>query len=285
MATPAHHPRAVTVYEESKTGLPPMGVYLRGIWDRRPFMWHLARTELKARHYDTALGQVWIILDPLLMAAVYYLLRTVVRPVGGGADRNLFIDHLIWSVFTFQYVTKSLRQGAQSILSNKQMILNTAFPRAIFPIVAVLVSLLDFLPMLLVYFVLHALLGLSFGVSFVTALPLMVLILTFFNLGCALMYAPLTVFFRDTSALLPYLTQIWTYLTPVLYTVQEIPPRLLAYLQWNPLYPFWAAFEQIYSGRMPDIGYVLWATAWAALFFIVGSIVFLVRERDFAVRF
>jgi teichoic acid transport system permease protein len=285
MATSSHQPRAVTVYEESKTGLPPMGFYLRGIWDRRPFMWHLARTDLKARHFDTALGQVWIILDPLLMAAVYYLLRTVVRPVGGGVDRSFFIDHLIWSVFTFQYVTKSLRAGAQSILSNKQMILNTAFPRAIFPITAVLVSLLDFLPTLVVYFVLHALLGLPFGISFVTALPLMVLILTFFNLGCALVYAPLTVFFRDTSALLPYLTQIWTYLTPVLYTVQEIPPRLLVYLQWNPLYPFWVAFEQIYAGRMPDPVYVLWASAWAAVFFVIGSIVFLLRERDFAVRF
>ena len=113
--------------------------YLKGIWERRPFMWHLARTELKARNYDTALGQAWIILDPLLMAAVYYLLRTVVRPIGAG-DRNFVIDHLIWAVFFFQFTSKSLRQGAQSILGNKQMVLNTAFPRAVFPIVSVLVA-------------------------------------------------------------------------------------------------------------------------------------------------
>ncbi len=175
MAAISPPPRAVTVYEPTVTGLPPMGPYLRGIWDRRPFMWHLARTELKARHYDTALGQVWVILDPLLMAAVYYLLRTVVRPIGTSVDRNFLIDHLIWSVFFFQYTSKSLRQGAQSILGNKQMVLNTAFPRAIFPIVAVLVALLDFFPTLLIYFVIHAALGLPFGASFVFV-PIMIVL-------------------------------------------------------------------------------------------------------------
>jgi teichoic acid transport system permease protein len=246
-------------------------------------MWHLARTELKARNFDTALGQAWIILDPLLMASVYYLLRTVVRPINA-EDRNFVIDHLIWAVFFFQFTSKSLRQGAQSILGNKQMVLNTAFPRAIFPIVSVLVALLDFLPTLIVYFIIHALLGLPFGASFLF-LPLMILLLSMFNLGCALLYAPLTVFFRDTSALLPYLTQIWTYVTPVLYTVQEIPPNLLPFLRLNPLFPFWAALEQIFDGQMPSPGYLLWASAWAVAFLVGGSILFLVREREFAIRF
>ena len=273
----------MTVYEPSKTGLPPLRPYLRGIWDRRPFMWHLARTELKARNYDTALGQAWIIIDPLLMAAVYYLLRTVVRPVSG-ADREIFIDHLIWAVFFFQFTTKSLRQGAQSILGNKQMVLNTAFPRGIFPIVAVLVAFLDFLPTLAIYFIVHAVLGLPFGASLVV-LPLIIAMLILFNLGCALLYAPLTVFFRDTSALLPYLAQVWTYVTPVLYMVSEIPPNLLPYLRLNPLFPFWAALEQIFAGEMPSPGYLLVAGAWSLVFFFGGAVLFLIREREFAIRF
>lgn len=282
--SPPPHPRAVTVYEKSATGLPPMGRYLRDIWDRRPFMWHLARTELKGRNYDTFLGQAWIIIDPLLLAAVYYMLRTVVRPVGR-EDRNLFISHLIWSVFFFQYTAKSLKQGAQSILGNKQMVLNTAFPRGIFPIVAVLVALLDFLPTLAVYFVLHAILGLPWGISMLLFLPLMIGLLTLFNLGCALLYAPLTVFFRDTTALLPYLTQVWTYVTPVLYTVQEIPPNLQTFLRFNPLYAFWAALEPIMVGRPPAPVYVFFAALWAVAFLVGGTVLFLLREREFAIRF
>jgi teichoic acid transport system permease protein len=261
-----------------------MGQYLRGIWDRRPFMWHLARTELKARNYDTFLGQAWILIDPLLMAAVYYMLRTVVRPVSE-ADRNLFISHLIWSVFFFQYTAKSLKQGAQSILGNKQMVLNTAFPRGIFPVVAVLVALLDFLPTLAIYFVVHAVLGLPWGLAMLFYLPLMIGLLTLFNLGCALLYAPLTVFFRDTTSLLPYLTQVWTYVTPVLYTVQEIPPNLLVFLRFNPLYAFWAALEPIMVGRAPDPVYVFFAALWAVSFLVGGAILFLIREREFAIRF
>lgn len=282
--SPPPSTRVPTVYEKSVTGLPPMGKYLRDIWDRRPFMWHLARTELKARNYDTALGQLWIIIDPLLMAAVYYMLRTVVRPVAG-EDRNLFISHLIWSVFFFQYTAKSLKQGAQSILGNKQMVLNTAFPRGIFPVVAVLVALLDFLPTLAIYFVLHAMLGLPWGMSMLIYLPLMLVLLTMFNLGCALLYAPLTVFFRDTTSLLPYLTQIWTYTTPILYTVQEIPPNLLVFLRFNPLYSFWAALEPIMVGRSPAPVHVFFAAMWAVLFLVGGTILFLVREREFAIRF
>lgn len=278
---PGHGP--VNVYEPTKTGLPPLRTYLRDIWDRRPFMWHLARTELKSRNYDTALGQLWIILDPLLMAAVYFMLRTVIRPVEG-PDRNIFIDHLIWAVFFFQFTTKSLRQGAQSILGNKQMVLNTAFPRAIFPIVAVLIAFLDFVPMLLIYFCFHAVLGLPFGLSLVT-LPLIIFLLAVFNLGCALLYAPLTVFFRDTTALLPYLTQVWTYVTPVLYMVSEIPPNLLPYLRLNPLFPFWAALEQVFLGEFPSPGYLLAGAAWSTAFFLTGAVVFLLRERDFAIRF
>ena len=63
-----------------------------------------------------------------------------------------------------------------------------------------------------------------------------------------------------------------------------IPPKLLAYLRWNPLYPAYAALEQIFNGHFPSKGYLLGAAAWAVGFFLLGAIVFLARERDFAVR-
>src|SRR5262249_51777911 len=138
----------VTVFERTKTGLPPLKEYVGEIWNRRPFIWHLARTELKARNYDTVIGQVWILLDPLLLAAVYYLLRTVVRPAGTDLDRNSIIAHLITGVMFFQYTSHALTDGARSITGNAQMILNTAFPRAIFPLVSVVEAFLDFAPTL-----------------------------------------------------------------------------------------------------------------------------------------
>ena len=78
--------RIPTVYESTATGLPPLRPYFAELWGRRRFIWHLARTDLKAEHYDSAIGQLWVILDPLLLAAVYFLLRTVVKPVGTGVE-------------------------------------------------------------------------------------------------------------------------------------------------------------------------------------------------------
>jgi ABC-type polysaccharide/polyol phosphate export permease len=272
-----------TVYESTATGMPQLRPYLVDLWGRRRFIWHLARTDLKAEHYDSAIGQVWVVLDPLLMAGVYFLLRTVVRPAGSGSARNLVIAHLVWAVFFFTFVSNAMVHGARSLLSGRNLIMNASFPRAVLPLVAIVKSVFDFLPTVLVYFAFHAILGQPFGLSLLM-LPIIIVILTVMNLGLAMLFAPLMVFFRDTSGFLPYITRIWLYITPVLFFIVEIPPKLLVYLRWNPLFPTFAALEQVFSGRFPSQGYLLASVAWAVGFFLLGAIVFLARERDFAVR-
>ncbi len=275
--------RQATVYESTASGLPQLRPYLADLWGRRRFIWHLARTDLKGEHYDSAIGQIWVILDPLLMAAVYFLLRTVVRPAGSGAARNLIIAHLVWSVFFFTFVQNSLQSGARSVLGGRNLIMNASFPRAVLPLVSIVKAVFDFLPTMLVYFAFHALLGQPFGLALLT-LPIVIVTLTLFNIGLALLFAPLMVFFRDTGGFLPYITRVWLYITPALYFIREIPPQLLAYLRWNPLFPAYAALEQIFSAKMPGQGYLLASLAWAVGFFLVGAVVFLAREREFAVR-
>ena len=76
----------------------------------------------------------------------------------------------------------------------------------------------------------------------------------------------------------------WLYVTPALYTIAEIPKGLKAFLRWNPLYPLFGALEQIFRGQYPSTGYLLAASAWAVGLILFGGIVFLARERDFAVR-
>jgi teichoic acid transport system permease protein len=285
MAAPEFAMRAPTVYEPTVTGLPPLFDYFRSVWARRPLIWNLARSDLKAEHYGTVLGQIWILLDPLLMAAVYYMLRVVVRPLGGDAAlRNQLLSHLMWGLFFFRYTSASFNQGARSVVNGKQLILNTSFPRMVFPVVSVLKSFLDFLPTVFIYFIFHAVLGQPFTTALVM-LPLLIALQTLFNFGVALIFAPLMVFFRDTSGFIPYLSQIWLYTTPVLYRVVEIPANLRPLLKCNPLYPLFAALEQIFTGRWPSMGYIWGTAAWAAVTVVVGMVLFLAREREFAIRF
>jgi teichoic acid transport system permease protein len=153
----------------------------------------------------------------------------------------------------------------------------------VLPLTAIIKSTFDFLPTVFVYFAFHLVLGQPFGLALL-ALPLLIVILTVMGLGLGLLFAPLMVFYRDTAGFLPYVTKIWLYVTPALYFVREIPPALLVYLRFNPLYPSFAALEQIFNARWPSPTYLAASSAWAFGFFFVGAVVFLARERDFAVR-
>ena len=72
------------VYEPHRVGLPPLGSYFRELWKRREFALELSRTELRAQHYNTLFGQLWLILSPLLLACVYFVLVDILRARTGG---------------------------------------------------------------------------------------------------------------------------------------------------------------------------------------------------------
>src|SRR3954452_17577264 len=138
--------RMPSVYEATASGLPPLRQYFAELKERRPFIWHLARTDLKAKHSDTTLGRIWIVLDPLLAAGVYYLMRSIIRPVGSGAARNLVLSHLIWAVFFFQFVQTAMNQGARTLLNGAGILLTASFPRAVFRFTRRLRALLNSFP-------------------------------------------------------------------------------------------------------------------------------------------
>jgi teichoic acid transport system permease protein len=186
-------------------------------------------------------------------------------------------------VFVFTFVSNTMMAGARSLLNGRGLILNASFPRMALPLVSVVKGIFDFLPTIFIYFVFALALGQPFG-SALFMLPVILVIITVMTLGLCLLFAPAMVFFRDTVGFLPYITRIWLYVTPVLYFVREIPPKLVPYLRWNPLYPSYAALEQIFRAHWPSPTYVAAASAWALGFFFLGIITFLARERDFAVR-
>ena len=91
------------VYEPHKIGLPPLGPYIRELWRRRDFAREMARTTLQAQHFNTAFGQLWLVLNPLLLAGVYFVLVDILR---GGASK----PHLdLWSANRDQLIDAGLR--------------------------------------------------------------------------------------------------------------------------------------------------------------------------------
>jgi teichoic acid transport system permease protein len=258
-----------------------MRKYLRTFWDRRHFAYELAKANLRSQHYNTALGQLWLVVNPVLLGFVYFILVYI---IGGGSRGVVFLAHLMLCLFAFRLVSTSFTQGARSVVRGGRLILNTAFPRTLLPLSSVLTSVGQFLPTLLVYAVLHAIAGLPVGWHLLWVVPLLLLFVIFAS-GAAMLAATAQVYFRDFANVLPYFTRIWLYLSPVLYYADEVPDRFRALVAVNPLFPLIATLSDVVNrGESPSAGYMLWGAASAAVTFLVGSLLFISREREFAVR-
>lgn len=269
------------VYEPHKAGLPPLRPYFRSVWQRRHLAYELARANLRSQNYNTAFGQLWLVLNPLFLGLVLFALVTIVR---GGSRGPEFLAHLMLGLFTFRLVSMSVKHGAKSVTSGGKLILNMSFPRALLPIESVIRAFMRFLPSMIVYAVVHVAVGLGFDPHVLWAIPILAL-MTVFSLGLALLAAAAQVYFRDLANFLPYLTRIWLYSSPVLYYAWEVPERLKLLLIANPLYPMLAALnEAVILGRTPSAGYLLASLAWAASALVIGALYFISREREFAVR-
>jgi teichoic acid transport system permease protein len=274
-------PLELHVYEPHPIGLPPMGKYLRTFWARRHFAYELARANLRVQHYNTALGQLWLVVNPLLLGLIYFILVYI---IGGGSRGITFLAHLMLGLFAFRLVSTSFTQGARSVVRGGRLILNTAFPRTLLPLSSVLTSLGQFLPTLLVYAGIHAIAGLPVGWHLIWAVPILLLFVVF-AAGAAMLAATAQVYFRDFANFLPYFTRIWLYLSPVLYYAHEVPDRFKALVAVNPLFPLISTFSDVVNqGQNPSAGYMLWGLASATVTFLVGALLFISREREFAVR-
>lgn len=272
------------VYARSRTGLPPIIPYVRSVWERRPLIWHLARTQMKSQHYDTALGKLWIIADPLLMAGTFYLVRAVFTPGLDTEARNLLIAHLIMAISFFYFIQALVIDVGRAILSHQLLVLNSSVPRGVFPAVALTRAVIDLVPALGVYFVVHLITGQPWSLALLW-LPLVVVMLTAFAAGCGLALAPAIVYYRDVANLVPYVMRVWMYVTPVLFAVREIPPDYLWLFRLNPLYPYYAMFDRIFfTGATPYPHHIAMGAVYGALALVVGGVLFLRREREYAVR-
>jgi ABC-type polysaccharide/polyol phosphate export permease len=269
------------VHEPHKVGLPPIGPYLRLLWQRREFAFELARTNLRAQHFNTAFGQLWLVLNPLLLAAVYFVLVDILRGGDRGAD---FIAHLVAGLFAYQFLQNSLTSGVKSVTSGGKLILNTAFPRILLPLSSVLMGFMRFVPTLAVYGVVHLATSQPVGIELLWIVPIIAL-LTLLVSGLAMIVAALQVYFRDLKAFLPYVLRMGLYVSPILYYAHEVPERYDWLLILNPVASILTAWSDVLQGgRAPaasDLGIGL---AWGAVLFIAGAVFFMSREREFAVR-
>lgn len=277
---PVHH-----VFEPHRVGLPKLAPYFRELWRRREFAAELSRANMRAANSNTAFGQAWLILNPLLLAGVYYILVNVLGSSSKRAGMDYF-SHLCGGLFAFYYVSGCISTGATSVVSGGSLLMNTAFPRLLMPLGAVRTAFYRFLPTMPVYFLFHLLARNPITWRTVFAI-LFLLMLTAFGAGLAAVFATLQVYFRDTASFLPYFVRLWLYVSPVLWFIDDVKPgsKLHLFAHINPLWTLLGGYmDLLQRSEMPPLSIWLQALAWTVGTCLVGFGYFMSREREFTVR-
>lgn len=276
----------------SQTGLilvsepQPFRDYLRSMWQRRQFAAQMPFEDLRSQHMDTVLGQLWHLLNPLLLTGVYYLIFGVALDLSRGVDN--FIAFLTIGIFTFHYTQKSVIAASRSITSNEALIRSLQFPRATLPLGSVLAQTLALGPTLVVMLAIATATGERPALSWVLV-PAMFALQAVFNLGAALFAARANHRFRDVENVLPFVFRLLFYGSGVLYPLDLIvgqnggAVRLLFDL--NPLYGFVTLmrFLVMEAGTVEVSPVMLIAVGlWTVLILLAGGLVFVRAEREYA---
>lgn len=232
--------------------------------------------DLKVKYADSALGYVWSILEPLMMAGIYWFVFTQLMPRSLGEEP--YIVFLLCGMLPFQWAAGSLRASMRAFDKDTKLVRSTNLPREIWVVRAVLSRLTDFLlslPVIALFAVLYAKPP-SWHLVFVPAAMLVQLVLL---VGLGLLFAPLAVLYSDVTRLVRLSLRLLFFLSPVVYGLHDVQDRYgEGFTTLYALNPFAgildlyrvAFFDEEWSGWVPLA--VSGAAAAAAL--VVGASVF-----------
>lgn len=241
----------------------------------------LTARDLKARYRGSILGYFWSLANPLLLLAVYTLVFTKFFPQQVVQPYPLF---LFSGILPWTFFVAAVLESTNSISSNAGLIKKVMFPAEALPIVVVLSHLVHFalaIPILLAAIGAFAALGKFTVTPMLLLAPVLMLLQTLFIAGVALTVSSASVLFRDLRDIIANLLQLGFFVTPIIYTIDNVQNRgLRALLRVNPMTPFVVAYQDIFFfGRFPSVSDTVLILAYSTASLLTGFFVF-DRLRD-----
>jgi ABC-type polysaccharide/polyol phosphate export permease len=270
-------------------GLPPLRTYLSEAYRYRTFALYWSKADIKARNFETILGRAWHLINPLLFGLIYFIFVGILSEGGlEGIDRlALIIGNLYaWVFFSSTILTSvtAVESGGGGLISQ------SAIPRVVLPVASTLTAGNLFLRSLIAYVPFHLLAARGFHVDILWA-PILAVLIGMFGLGLALLFSVINVYLRDISRLLPHALRLWLYLSPAIWEYTRVigDSTLDRLARWNPMYSGMTAWTIALGGPLdpngPSMaGEVAVFAAWAVGALVVGFLIFVAREDEFAVR-
>lgn len=249
------------------------------IWQYRDLLYTLAARDVRLRYKQTALGVIWVVLQPLMAAGILsFVFGTVAKiPSDGPFFLFAYAGSLGWSAFS-----GTLSKASACLVGNAHLISKVYFPRLILPFSTVLSSLLDFAVALVMMVVLLAIYEVPIGLGFLL-LPVWLLLVLLFAIGIGLLMAALTVTYRDVQYILPVALQFLMYASPVVYAVSHVPESLRWIYNLNPLASLLEGFRWSLIGSHPvSLSNITYSAILGLIVFVIGAFAFKRMEKTFA---
>ena len=269
---------AVEVVIEPGKGWMP--VNLRVLWKFLELLYFLAWRDVKVKYKQTALGVVWALMQPLLTMVIFSVLfGRLARMPSDGAPYPIFV---FIGLLPWNYFSSVLGQSTNSLVAGSNLVSKIYFPRLLIPASSAVAALLD----LAIGFAVLGGMMIYYGVSVSAGtllVPVLVLLTLMNAVGFGLWFSALNVKYRDIQYVIPFLIQIWMFVTPVIY------PRSLFGEKWgwllllNPMGGVIEAFRPAVLGHMPVPWTALLISSAIGLAVFVGGVFYFKRvERHFA---
>lgn len=276
--------KLVTLGNLSRVGArPPLGQYIRLLWARRHFLWADARAKVASGTRQSLLGKAWLVLNPLIDGAVYFLVFGLLMKNARGIDN--FIGYLLIGVFLFQFTTQSINGGARSVQSGKNLIRAFTFPRAALPISVVLRNLLNLGPTLVTLAALIYLTSPAEEYTWRIALvPAALALQVMFTTGLALLVARWAAALPDITNLISMVMRVWLYASAVFFSFENLvdDPELLAWLEVNPMFIVLDIVRDcVLYATTPDPMRWVWLGCWAVGMLLIGFVTFWRAEESY----
>ncbi len=241
---------------------------------------NLTKREVKGRYSQSLFGAGWAIAQPLAMMAVFTLVFAKLGQMpSDGAPYPLFAFSALVPWFFF---SNSVTSGTASLVTYRNIVTKTYFPREIVPLAQVGSRLVDLTAAsgLFVLFLVYYGVGAS---PWAMLVPLFVLLLVVFTLGVTLATSALNVFYRDVTPVVQIGLQIWLYLTPVAYPLSAVSDRYRVFFLANPLTGVVEGLRAVVVfGRAPEWDVVGVSAALIVAVFVVALVLFKKTDKYFA---
>jgi lipopolysaccharide transport system permease protein len=254
---------------------------LRDLWIYRELVYFLTWRDLKVRYKQSVLGILWAIIKPFMTMIVFTIFfGTLAKLPSDG------VPYPIWSytgLLPWEFFAAALSVSARSMLTSGSMVSKIYFPRIIVPLSSVFANLVDFLIAFVILIGMMLFYHITPTINMIW-LPAFLLLAVITALGVGLWFSALLVMYRDINYMLPFITQLWMFISPVVYASSTIPEKWRVLYSLNPMAGVVEGFRWAMLGTQQSISPLMIAisSGIAILLFVSGLFFFRRMERVFA---